>query len=148
MTEESDVIYFDAFEIPDGFRLITLGAPPTFISAKEVETRALYMLLCIDDLSWMFGRITKYKPRATKFNFDVIWSGDDEEHQGANFRITTGLAKPHYRAAGFTLRKRAASAARGNKGKKGAKRKVKSHRHPAPEQALRNTRQIKLGQIH
>ena len=82
MTEESDVIYFDTFEIPDGFRLITLDAPPTFISAKEVETRALYMLLCTDDLSWMFGRITKYKPRATKFNFDVIWSGDDEEHQG------------------------------------------------------------------
>ena len=47
MTEERDVIYFDTFEIPDGFRLITLDAPPTFISAKEVETRALYMLLCM-----------------------------------------------------------------------------------------------------
>ena len=44
MTEESDVIYFDTFEIPDGFRLITLDAPPTFISAKEVETRALYVV--------------------------------------------------------------------------------------------------------
>ena len=82
MTEDSDVIYFGTFEIPGGFRLITLDAPPTFISAKEVETRALYMLLCIDGLSWVFGRITKYKPRATKFTFVVIWSGDDEGHQG------------------------------------------------------------------
>ena len=79
---ESDVVYFNAFEIPDGFRLVELGNPPAFLSAGEIESRSVYMLLCVDDLSWMLGKIVKYKPRAKKFNFDVQWSPDVDQHQG------------------------------------------------------------------
>ena len=79
---ESDVVYFNAFEIPDGFRLVELGNPPAFLSAGEIESRSVYMLLCVDDLSWVLGKIVKYKPRAKKINFDVQWSPDVDQHQG------------------------------------------------------------------
>ena len=40
------------------------------------------MLLCCDDLGWMMGKIVKFKPRAKKFNFDVVWQGESAQQQG------------------------------------------------------------------
>ena len=73
-------LYLDAFEVPEGY--FAVEKPAAFLGMSVIEGEKHYLLLCHDDLPWGLGRIVKYKPRATKYKFDVAWDPNEVHQQG------------------------------------------------------------------
>ena len=66
-------MYLGDSDIPDGFGSVVMPDPAAFIPAGALGENHGTMVCC-DDLEWVLGKIVKYKPRATKYQFDIEWA--------------------------------------------------------------------------
>ena len=76
---ECNIVYLDTFEAPEGFEFVP--TPDAFLDKKTLAEGSYYMVLRVDDGTWMTGCIADYHPRAKKWNFTIIWENGTPEKQ-------------------------------------------------------------------
>ena len=99
--EDEGYVYFRDSDVPDGFESVVMSDPVAFIPADAAgENHAI--MVCCDDLEWMLGKIVKYKPRATKYQFDIEWAPGVTRQQQVDLQkyFLHASGEPPYQAVG------------------------------------------------
>jgi len=76
---ESNIMYLENFEAPEGFEIVP--TPDAFLDNKTLAADSYYLMLRVDDGTWMMGYIRDYHPKNKKWNFTIVWENNIPEKQ-------------------------------------------------------------------